>query len=311
MSSSLHTLNNDNKLNIFQRVLWMIFNYINNKFLPNFSNINIKQFNPIINNDDWNNIGAKSSPSRAFSDLFWLKIDWKALGKELKDVNILDTGCGNGDYFKKLNAFSNNSIHKYCGIDIGENKNWDSVKQEFLNTEFKVVDSKKLIGYIPKDTNIFISQSAIEHFDNDLMYFSQIKDFINQTKNNVVQIHIFPSAACLKKYLWHGVRQYTPRTISKIIDIFDNDNSYSVLYKLGGGESNKLHFNYITKPLWTEKIDYRETKADEYFNLLKESMTKDLMDNSEPSFYALVIHSNFKNKIFENMPSLNMDPSTN
>jgi hypothetical protein len=143
---------------------------------------------------------------------------------------------------------------------------------------------------------MFISQSAIEHFDNDLMYFYQIKDFINKTKNNVVHVHIFPSAACLKKYLWHGVRQYTPRTISKITKIFDNDNTYSILYKLGGGNSNKLHFNYITKPILTEKADYRET--DEYFGLLKDAIVEDLIDNDNPSFYALVIHSNYTNKIF-------------
>jgi hypothetical protein len=307
MNSSIHSLNSDKKINKFQRILWLILNYINNNFMPNLnsSTLNIKQFNPKIDDNDWENIESKSSPSRAFSDLFWLKLNWNQLNKELKDINILETGCGSGNYFRKFNCFSNNNIHKYRGLDVNKNKNWSEVEQEFHNLDFKVADSQKLIEHIPEETNLFISQSAIEHFDNDLMYFFQIKDFIKQTKNNTIQIHIFPSSACLKKYLWHGVRQYTPRTISKIVDIFNDRNSYSVLYKLGGGNSNKLHFEYITKPLWVKKIDLRETKEDEYFELLKENIIKDCVDNNNPSFYALVIHSNFESRIFEKMSSLN------
>jgi hypothetical protein len=295
-NSSMHSLNSDKKISKFQKVLWMVFNYINNNFMPNLSTLNIRQFCPKINTNDWDNINPKSSPARALSDLFWLKLNWSCLNEELKTINILDTGCGNGDYFRKLRNYSDNRIYKYCGLDVNENKDWNNMKGKFPNLNFKVVNSQNLIEYIPKDTNMFISQSAIEHFDNDLMYFYQIKDFINKTKNNVVQVHIFPSAACLKKYLWHGVRQYTPRTISKITKIFDNDNTYSILYKLGGGNSNKLHFNYITKPILTEKADYRET--DEYFGLLKDAIVEDLIDNDNPSFYALVIHSNYTNKIF-------------
>ena len=115
--------------------------------------------------------------------------------------------------------------------------------------------SNDLVEHIPKDTNLFISQSAIEHFDDDLIYFRNIKSHIDKYKNNTIQIHLFPSAACIKKYLWHGIRQYTPRTISKITDIFDDDKTYSVLYKLGGENCNKLHLDYITKPIYLKKIE--------------------------------------------------------
>ncbi len=169
---------------------------------------------------------------------------------------------------------------------------------KYKNIRFYQLDSTNIIDYIPRTTNLFITQSAIEHFDEDLHFFEQIRDFILMTSNNVIQIHLFPSSAQLKLGLFHGIRQYTLRTISKITRIF-NDFSYSVLFGLGGNECNSLHWNFITKPRLARIGDLRETKTNEYNKRLINAIRNDMNKHQKyPTFYALVIHSNWKEKIF-------------
>lgn len=302
-TNSLPCVNGDKKLNVFERVIWLFVNFLNNSFDSAKSNLTIHQFIPKVSSASWSYIDKSSSPSRVLSDLFWFQTDWLKVENELGQINILDTGCGSGEYFFKFNKFSHNKITNYCGIDIEEKSTWESLKNENSNINFKKINSNNLLDFIPTNTNLFVSQSAIEHFEEDLVYFSQIKDFIDRTKNNTIQIHLFPSSSCLTQYVWHGIRQYTPRSISKITKIFEDEKSYSVLYKLGGKLSNKVHRDYITIPMYIKKKDDRELKKDEYIRKLQYAIEHDI-NGEEPSFYALVIHSNYENIIFENMKSL-------
>ncbi len=306
-NTSFHKLNADKGLANWKKLLWILLNVFNNSYFPNnVKNLNIKNFCPDLGEADWRRIHIKSSPARSLSDLFWLTLDWAAIKSELNNIHILDIGCGKGDYALKLKEFSEGNISRYCGMDIIPNKNWKRLTQAHEFVTFKQQNASNLFKFIPQDTNIIISQSAIEHFENDLLYFQQLKDYINKTNGSIIQIHIFPSSACLKLLLLHGVRQYTPRTVSKITEIFNSHNSYSILFRLGGRYCNKLHYRFITKPsLIKKKNDWRNTKTEEYQRLLKEAVEKDAKSkNYQPNFYALVVHSNYKNKIFETMKSL-------
>ena len=111
-------------------------------------------------------------------------------------------------------------IDSYLGIDNFYNKNWEFLAKKYKFIKFYKTSYLNISKLIPKKTNLFISQSAIEHFDHDLEYFSQINNFINSQNNNTIQIHLFPSPACLWLYLFHGFRQYNFNSILKIIKIF-------------------------------------------------------------------------------------------
>lgn len=264
----------------------------------------IKCFCPELDEEDWGNIHVKSSPSRALSDLFWLKLDWEAVKSELGSINVFDTGAGKGGYALKLNGFAK-GISTYFGVDLTPHMEWENIMREYEFITLKQHNSNDILDVIPHKTNFFMSQSAIEHFEDDLLYFKRIKKFIDKTSNNTIQVHIFPSAACLKYFLWHGIRQYTPRSISTIVQLFNAPNTYSILYRLGGENCNNLHYRYITYPLHTKKVDWRDLKTDEYRDLLKIAVEKDIKHgNYKPNFYALVIHSNFKKPIFRLMEGL-------
>jgi hypothetical protein len=107
----------------------------------------------------------------------------------------------------------------------------------------------------------------------------------------VSDIPFCPSAACLKLYLLHGVRQYTPRTLSKFTR--PSESGYAVLYGLGGRDCNRLHFRFITLPLFLGRnADMRLTRAAEYERRLYAAIKKDItLAQCSPSFYALVIHT--------------------
>ena len=307
MSTSLHTINGDRRLHKLKKVQWLLFNLLSNLYFPNESSgFNIRRFCHDLKKADWEYIPDKCSPSRALSDLFWLKLDWEAIQSELGKVRILDTGCGKGDYALKLMDFSGGRVSSYCGVDVLSKDNWETMMQQYPAVTLKVQNYTNILEAIPRETNLFITQSALEHFDYDLLYFEQIRQFIRVTSGNTVQIHLFPSGACLKLYPFHGVRQYTPRTISKITKLFDTGNFYSILFSLGGSACNELHYRFIRRPRWVEKRDWRDTKTEEYRKLLEEAVVQDMRDQKKmsPSFYALVMHSNYNQRIFEGMESL-------
>ncbi|MFC1736204.1 hypothetical protein ACFL1X_08805 [Candidatus Hydrogenedentota bacterium] len=261
-----------------------------------------RDFSPILDEEDWKKISIKSSPSRSLSDLFWLKIDWEAVRSELESINVFDAGAGNGAYASKINDYAG-GICTYLGTDVTPCEEWEDIMRKHGFVTLRKRHSHEILDILPKRTIFFMSQSAIEHFENDLLYFSQIKSFIDTTNNNTIQIHMFPSAACLRLYRFHGVRQYTPRTVSKIAKLFKSPNTYSILFRLGGANCNNLHYKFITYPLLCKKgVNLVDTRTEEYRTLLKSAVEQDLVYNNRmPSFHALVIHSNFRRPIFKTM----------
>jgi SAM-dependent methyltransferase len=300
-ATSIHIINADRGINIFKKKLFYLSNKINNSFSNQFVDENLFFLNFMDKdlNIHYNMLDFKSSPSRKLSNLFWLNLPWEKIKRELNEINIFDTGCGKGNYSKLFMEYSLNGINSYKGIDVSYSKEWELLASNNGNFSFNKFDGFNVFDEIPDHSNLFITQSAIEHFEFDLEYFNQLKRYILEEKCNTLQIHLFPSKECLKLYQFHGIRQYTPRTISKITKLF-NDFSYSVLFSLGGPCCNAIHWNYITKPLFKEKIgDLRDKKTKEYNQKLYNAIEKDMQDvTNNPSFYALVIHSFWKEKIF-------------
>ena len=112
-----------------------------------------------------------------------------------------------------------------------------------------------------------------------------------------------PSGPCLYSFLWHGIRQYTPRTISKIVKLFDH-NTKKYLYSLGNKSLNKIHQKYITIPRLLKKGDKRYLRKEQYNKDLSDEINKYFINDNQtnhPSFYALVLLSNIpssKQKLF-------------
>ena len=261
--------------------------------------ITIEDFRCDISEAQWQNLNQTSSPSRKLSDLFWETLPWPIINKELGSIQFVDCGCGGGSYGPKLLDWCNTENARYLGIDATFSNHWQDLTNLDQRLQFLQVDANTVAKHLPEKANLFVSQSAIEHFDDDLIFFSTLKHFIVRNKRPTVQIHLFPSSACLLLYLLHGVRQYTPRTVSKITGLF-GAFSYAVLYRLGGKACNSLHYDFITWPLLIKKAgDLRQSQTDEYDQRLRKAIQDDMLrPQSSPAFWALVVHSYPTTQVF-------------
>jgi SAM-dependent methyltransferase len=292
-SSSVHRYNADHGLSKWGKRLWYSLNLLNNSFFPNLKSpkLQVKKFVPVLDDKAWQQVMPKSSPSRALSDLFWMQLPWEHIARQLGEIHVLDTGCGSGRYGLALQEYSGSRITSYAGLDENAHADWPEIMRDHSFMHLRAADSADFSAKIPDETNLFISQSAIEHFPEDLSYFRQIRDFISASTRPVMQIHLFPSAACLPLYRYHGVRQYTRRTVSTISSLFAH--AKATLFELGGSNSNQLHWEFITRPVLLESgADRRNTETDVYKRELRRALNADNESNDrKPSFYALRIES--------------------
>ncbi|TDY02683.1 class I SAM-dependent methyltransferase [Thiohalophilus thiocyanatoxydans] len=298
-SSSWHSLNADRGLSKIEKIRWMIYNIINNS-MPQRNldpNLNVKTFDLENPDHNWQKVSSIASPARRMSDFFWLQLPWEQLAMELgSQVSAVEVGCGSGRYGSLLKECLGDKLIEYIGIDIKPHKDWRELSKD-NRFKFVVGDSSSMSEYL-QSANLIITQSALEHFDEDLTFFRQISDYINSAGKPVIQVHLMPSAGCQMTFLWHGVRHYTPRTVSKITKIFDSD-TVKTLYSLGSRNCNRVHRRFITIPRRFGKGDQRECKIGTYQSQLHDAIERDLQKpkKNEACFYALLLQSNVMNPL--------------
>jgi hypothetical protein len=300
-TTSIHSYNADRGLGFFQKFFYLFLNWVNDQlpYLNVDPRIKIRFFGQENWREEWPKTYPSSSASRKFSDLFWMTLPWKKIQEELGEIHVFDTGCGSGNYGLRLNDSSGGAVTTYTGVDAKAKPNWPELQEKHPN--FKLINSTSndILQLVPAKTNFFITQSAIEHFDEDLVFFQKIKEFIDRTDKPVIQIHLFPAAATLPLYLFHGIRQYTPRTVSKITRLFP-DSSEIFLYGLGGKQGKKLHWKYFTWPVLILRKYIKPTfDIEKYDKELRKAVEADAdHPSTSPIFWALVIHLHPKKKIW-------------
>jgi SAM-dependent methyltransferase len=289
-STSGHRLNGDRRLSAIGKAGYFLLNALNNArpYADVDPRLAIKPFTYPSLAERWAVLPRGASPSRTLSDLFWMTRPWAAIRAELGPIRVLDVGCGRGDYGPRLLNWLAGAMERYTGIDVQASPEWTALADADPRLHF--FESPAETCRVPADTNMIVSQSALEHFDDDLLFFDQIRDFIASKRGPVMQIHLVPSQACLRLFLLHGVRQYTPRTLSRATRLFPDSDVE--LYGLGGRASNRLHYEFITRPLLIQKRDLRVERPDDYDRRLFAALEADARKPSRsPAFWALVILS--------------------
>jgi hypothetical protein len=299
-SSSGHTLNGDRRLSKLDRVRWFLVNWINNARAT--SNLDpaleLARFRTGNTATVWPTIDAAASPARRLCDLFWLTLPWRLIARELNgSVKALEVGCGTGRYGMLVQQCLGDAFGGYVGLDVARHAEWDSHRSD-PKIELVCADSGSTARYL-SGANLIITQSALEHFEEDLLFFRQIADYIVTANRPMIQFHLMPSAGCLTTFPWHGVRQYTPRTISRITRLFGKETSKR-LYFLGSQACNRIHRRYITYPWLLGRGDQRRKRQDAYDRELRRAVERDDVapKRNEACFHALVLQSRLTRDVF-------------
>ena len=287
-SASFHQLNSDYPLGSIHKYLYLLLNIIVSFFpskLPNkLARFKFSPSEEILSRaiaDEESPI----SPSRLLSNSFWNSMNWGVM-EEILDNNlrVAEIGCGSGRYGRRLNSLS--PLSSYLGIDLFRSEEWDSHQDNFNFVQDSYENFSKHIT----DENLLITQSAIEHFDNDLVLFRDMNDYASKCDYPVIAIHIFPSAFCIFTFLWHGIRQYGCFSIRRILKCSQNTSSQS-LFSLGGKHSNRFHLKRFTFPSVFQNVPLGEHPAKKYFPDLLNALNRDSLSPSKRSaaFYALIL----------------------
>jgi hypothetical protein len=287
-SSSRHTINSDYPLSKFQKVLYVVLNFALICFPSITRKFKICKFQPRRSavQESISQYHEGVTPSRCLSNLFWAELNWPDIQRQIGEpIDILEVGCGTGRYGTYLNKIF--PINSYTGIDLYESDSWPELKARGFNLH---KESFENFSKIATTQNVVITQSALEHFDRDLLLMTAIGKYAQSREGTTFAIHIFPSSACLFTFLFHGIRQYNKRTINSLVKA-SRDPSSCELHILGGPFSNLFHFTNVTLRSLILKRPLTSIPPSKYFRKLEKSV---ILDNRWPfknsaSFYALVL----------------------
>ena len=292
-STSLHTLSADGPLTKLERVAWVAANLANNA-LPRARvdpRIVERRFRLSASRigELWPSIRPDASPSRALCDLFWLTMPWPRILRELGPLHALEVGCGSGTYGHLLSRLLGSQLAHYLGIDVAASGDWAGVSDNRL--EFRIGRAGEVAQYLA-GVNFVFTQSALEHVEEDLRFLRQVAQRA-ESRRPLLQLHLIPSASCITTFPWHGIREYTPRTVSQATRLFGAGTA-TYLYSLGGPDCNRVHRKFIVWPRLRRVGDLRRPRAAAYAEALRAAVISDLAGASRTaSFYALVLLSNF------------------
>ena len=266
------------------------------------TNVPCEIYNPILSILNINSFSK--TPSRLLCDGFWNSIDYRNLKLQLNsNLKFFDIGCGSGLYGKFLKNVCGEYFSSYTGLDIYKNKNYPS--------EFTHINSsaENVYKHINKETNVVISQSALEHIKKDDFVIEEVTKKLIENNNPFLQIHMLPASKCLWLYLWHGYRQYSKKNLStKLNYLNEKFDINTAIVPIGGNFSFWTHLIHITIPVYFRKFILRDKHFTWYNqknveNKIIKSVNKELNCNHEdPVFWAVIVSSkniNIKNSLIK------------
>ncbi len=292
-SSSRHALNADKGLSAAGRLKWLALNAANNyvRRVSRDPALAVARFPLDAAESRWSEIPAASSPARRLCDLFWLELPWERLIASLGgSISAIEIGCGTGRYGELLRRCAGSALTRYVGVDATPHAEWAPLEKAGPFT-FVVGDAANVATHLA-GANFIITQSALEHFEEDLTFFRQVAAYVGSQRHPIVEAHLVPSAACLTTFPWHGVRQYTPGTVSAITRLYGEDTRRT-LYALGAARCNRVHRRWITLPRLLRGRDLRREQPAPYDEALRQAIKGDALRPARraAAFYALVLET--------------------
>jgi len=285
-------VNSDYPLRFHEKLLYFVFNFLNNSIDLYFDRMKGVQVHFLLDSKktDIVNPVENSSPNRYLCNAFWSSLNFKYLRTLLSGhLSVVDVGCGTGIYSK---YFELGTDENYLGVDLFESKEWQKYKVPQI--EFKVLSYLDVDQYLTQK-NVLITQSALEHFTEDLLFIKKIGEYVTKRNQELIQIHLIPARSGLRTGLLHGIRQYNLRTIKNIFKSAAPLDSY-VLISLGGRNSNRFHWKFITRHQIFHQYEKIFSDKKNYAEALKAVCYQDNSERNlrKATFYGLIFSHNLQ-----------------
>ncbi|MFO1490468.1 MAG: class I SAM-dependent methyltransferase [Kiritimatiellia bacterium] len=232
-SSSYHSFNMDRPRPAGSIRLWMAVNHLLHRLdgARGPGRLETSRFRPEWDEAFWSAMQPGLSPSRAWCNWFWSGLPWKGIRRALGRLDVLDLGCGSGAYARQWDAWSG-GLDRYTGVDFTARDAWTGVNAGPGRT-FHASDIIRYVQANPVSATLLLSQSALEHFPEDTRLMNLLRDRVMTAGGPRLQVHLVPSAACLALYREHGVRQYTPRSVGRLLAGYRGTDARCRLVGLG------------------------------------------------------------------------------
>ena len=278
-------INGDNVQGFYNRVFYFYQCFKNHK-IGTLNNLEILKVKLDVDKLEL----THGSPARRLSNLFWESLNWKNISIQLEDsLHFFDIGCGTGNYAYMYKRLTDKKFGSYRGLD---HKSYD------INNEFEIIidDAENSFKYISEETNIVVSQSALEHIQRDLLTVNKITEALTSQNKKFLQIHLVPASSSIFLYLWHGWRQYSKKNLGLISDNLKRGFGVSTIaVPLGGFRSFFKHLKLITFPTYFGKLLKLNKSFFSKKNIDKQitnSVSKDLnLASNFPIFWAIIVFS--------------------
>jgi SAM-dependent methyltransferase len=218
-------------------------------------------------------IESGQSPGRLLTELF-LEAELPRLTPP-RPLNVLEIGCGSGSMAYRLARIGYRGT--YTGIDINDRFRRDHPADFPFVVTFIQGDAHRFAPAAKGD--LMVSVSTLEHIPDDAALIDRLASLFAP---GGVEVHVIPSGASLMIYLWHGFRQYTPRTL------VEKFGPKVEIVRLGGLGSYMLHFLFITISDLILRRSWRKGAPRLYRSLLIGALRLDRVLPFFPSSYAVI-----------------------
>jgi len=233
--------------------------------------------------------GVSPSPSRLFCERHLASMGLAGFAATAGGLRMHEMGCGSGRAGRLASVAAGAPI-RYRGFDVARRAAWD---EPMPGATMAVFDGEDFAGTIAPDDNFFFSQSAAEHIPGDLAYFEAVARACARAPGPTLQVHYLPSAACLRLYLFHGLRQYPAGALGRIAALQAPD-AHSVAVALGGPACAAVHWRWITLPMIRRRPDRRAADPVAYARELAAAIAADAAaPPGKAMFWAFVVRRGF------------------
>lgn len=269
--STFNPISGDHAQPGYLRSLWIWLNRFD-ACLPQPVLANLRPFSTPLDSYPGPYLEASYSPSRLLSNLFWFSLPAAALRARLGRLDVIDIGCGRGNY-KAVLETALGPLDSYTGIDVQPRPEWAALQAADPHCRFIEAYAENISPEMISGGSLIVSQSAIEHIRDDMDLMRHIAEGLRKRPGPSLQIHLLPSSHMWRQYGLHGYRGYSARALRRLLSAFPDFST--ALYVLGGAASNAVHYDWIHDHLDPKRPDRRDDDLTAYSAAVRAALMAD------------------------------------